>query len=91
MMQNMDIYELVYNLKADARDAGIKIHEVCREAEVHRSTISHWENRKVEPRLSTLNKLREALERLKRKKGGERPCVMCLKLLALFYLLRLLF
>jgi transcriptional regulator with XRE-family HTH domain len=71
MMQNMDIYELVYNLKADARDAGIKMHEVCKEAEVHRSTISYWENRKVEPRLSTINKLRTALDRLIKKKINE--------------------
>jgi predicted transcriptional regulator len=67
----MDIYELVFNLKADAKDANIKIRTVCKEAGVDPSTPGHWDNRKVEPRLSTVNKLREALERLKRKKAEE--------------------
>jgi predicted transcriptional regulator len=65
----MDIYELVYNLKADAKDAGIKMRAVCKEAEVDPSTPGHWDKRKVEPRISTVNKLRDALERLKKKKA----------------------
>jgi DNA-binding XRE family transcriptional regulator len=67
----MDIYEIIDDLESSARLAGFKMPAVCKEAGVAPTTYTRWKKRKVEPKLSTANKLTAALERLKRRQARE--------------------
>ena len=67
----MDIYVIIDDLESAAKHAGFKMPAVCKEAGVAPTTHTRWKRRKVEPKLSTVNKLRDALERLKRRQARE--------------------
>jgi DNA-binding phage protein len=67
----MDIQEIIYNCESDAKAAGFKTAEVCKEAGLARTTFWRWKNKKAKPNLETVSKFQEALERLKRRKARE--------------------
>jgi predicted transcriptional regulator len=60
----MDTKTLIHKLLSDAERNGISVAQVARSAAIDPSLISRWKHGLVEPRLSTLNRVRTALDKL---------------------------
>lgn len=61
----MDAYELLATIEQNVSDAGFTMADVCRKAGIQQSLVCRWRNQKYEPRLSSLQKLEDALRALK--------------------------
>jgi predicted transcriptional regulator len=64
----MDANQLLLTLLNDISKAGLSVAKVCRAAGVDPSLVSRWKAGKVEPRLSSITKMREALAAVRPKK-----------------------
>jgi predicted transcriptional regulator len=57
---------MLKNLLADIeRTPGVTVSQVCIKAEMNPSMMSRWKAKDIEPRLSTIERLQEALAELK--------------------------
>jgi transcriptional regulator with XRE-family HTH domain len=61
----MNANTLLSVLLRDISAAGFSVSRVCRQAGIDPSLVSRWKSDRVEPRLSSLAKMRSALEALK--------------------------
>jgi hypothetical protein len=66
-----DIYAIVDELKDDISASGLKLAAVCREAKVVDTIFRRWVQREVEPKSSKVKKVREAFDRLRKRKTRE--------------------
>jgi predicted transcriptional regulator len=58
----MQIQERMNAIRQRAEVINLSLAVVCREADVHLSTITRWEHEKVEPKNSTVRRIVERLE-----------------------------
>lgn len=65
----MNAYEFLEDLLKEAADEGISVNSLCYETGIDPSLVSRWRHKKVEPRLSSMAKLREGLEALKARRA----------------------
>lgn len=61
----MNANEHLATLLADIAEAGLSVAKVCAEAGVDPSLVSRWKAGRVEPRISSLAKMRAALDALR--------------------------
>lgn len=62
----MNAQTLLLVLLNDISKAGFSVARVCQAAEIDPSLVSRWKAGRVEPRMSSLSKMRTALERLQK-------------------------
>jgi transcriptional regulator with XRE-family HTH domain len=62
----MNAQALLIALLDDISKAGFSVAQVCKAAGIDPSLVSRWKAGRVEPRLSSLFKMRAALESLKK-------------------------
>jgi transcriptional regulator with XRE-family HTH domain len=61
----MNANTLLMTLLEDIAKAGLSVARVCKRADIDPSLVSRWKAGRVEPRLSSLSKMRAALDVLK--------------------------
>lgn len=61
----MNANQLLTQLLDDIAFSGLSVAKVCAAAGIDPSLVSRWKTGRVEPRLSSLEKLRAALESLR--------------------------
>jgi transcriptional regulator with XRE-family HTH domain len=61
----MNANELMQTLLTDIAASGLSVAKVCKKAAIDPSLVSRWKAGRVEPRLSSLFRMRAALEALK--------------------------
>lgn len=61
----------IRDIQARASEGGVQIDAVLRRAKVAKTTWWRWSEGQFEPRLSTLRKVREALDAELREKRGD--------------------
>lgn len=67
----MDAQSLLVVLLDKISKAGLSVAQVCKGAGIDPSLVSRWKGGRVEPRLSSLVKMDQALQALIARKGGE--------------------
>lgn len=71
----MEQQQIVADIEARAKRAGVNISELCREADVHPTTFSRWKVSENNPApigasLKSLSALTEALDRIEARKAA---------------------
>jgi len=66
----MNAHSILYNLEQRIAAQGLTMAAVCREAGMSQAVVSRWRARKYEPKLSSLDRLEQALIRLARRKSA---------------------
>jgi transcriptional regulator with XRE-family HTH domain len=61
----MNANEQLHLLLADIAKTGFSVARVCRSAGIDPSLVSRWKGGRVEPRISSLAKMRAALDELR--------------------------
>lgn len=61
----MNANELLQVLLHDIAQAGLSVAKVCHQAGIDPSLVSRWKAGRVEPRISSLFKMRSALDALR--------------------------
>lgn len=52
------------------RELGVSVYRVCREARVHRSTVSKWKHEHHRPYWDNLERIKRAFDRIGEQKKG---------------------
>lgn len=58
-------------LEKDAQNAGVTLYELCEKADVAASNVPRWKKEETTPNMSTLQKLRDALKKINKRKGNK--------------------
>lgn len=62
--------KMIDNLIQRIEDAGFSVSAVCRRANIDPALVSRWKHGRVEPRLSTVDRLVVALEQLEHERDA---------------------
>jgi transcriptional regulator with XRE-family HTH domain len=69
-----DAYAYLQEIELSAKQNGLPMAELCRKAGMQQSLVSRWRSRAYEPRLSSLQKLEDALATLiAERNAGTKP------------------
>ena len=62
-------FKVLADLESRIGAAGFSMAEVCREAGISQAQVSRWRSKIYEPRLSSLQKLEDALKDMVKERG----------------------